>query len=151
MPTFLLTWNPKRWHWDEEDYENTVTKTRRGEAVASDWSSGNTRRIAPGDRVFLLRQGTDRGIIGVGRATSASQQTAHWDESRQGEKSWCVNWQIEVLLPTADRLAIEELMAADLGVPWNNLVASGVQVPLASEEQLGTLWCNHLARVGYRQ
>jgi len=140
MPIFLLTWNPKRWHWDEEDYETTVAKTRCGELVPSDWSSGNTRRIAPGDRVFLLRQGTDRGIIGVGHTTSGSKQTAHWDESRQGEKSWCVNWQIEILLPTADRLPIAELLATDLGVPWNNLVASGVQVPEGSEQRDRCIW-----------
>jgi hypothetical protein len=42
-----------------------------GKTVDEPWTT-QTKRIAEGDRLFLLRQGTVRGLIGAGRAASDS-------------------------------------------------------------------------------
>jgi hypothetical protein len=70
MPTYILTWNPEKWCWPDDQYEKEVNVTRRGGLFSSRWSCGKTKRIGPGDRVFFFRQHTERGIIGSGYATS---------------------------------------------------------------------------------
>jgi hypothetical protein len=51
MAHFLLTWNPKDWFWDPNDYEEIVNATNAGQVVTGGrWSVGNTRwLIEPGD------------------------------------------------------------------------------------------------------
>ena len=62
-----------------------------------------------------------------GWATSSPRVGPHWDETQQDKKAWYVDYQCEVLLPADDRLPVESLLAGDLGVPWNKLMASGVR------------------------
>lgn len=81
MHTYLLTWNPDRWPWD--DLAECAAKTAAGEAVEHRWSAGNTKRIALGDRVFLHRQGKElRGIIASGHAVSRVTQQPHWNPKK---------------------------------------------------------------------
>jgi hypothetical protein len=48
-----------------------------------DWSCGNSKSIANGDRLFLLRQGEEpRGIVGVGYAESEPYRDTHWREEK---------------------------------------------------------------------
>jgi 5-methylcytosine-specific restriction protein A len=69
MPTFLLTWNPARWPW--ADSAEASQQMADGTPYPSRWSTGNTKKIAHGDRVFLLKQGEEpRGITAAGRVTS---------------------------------------------------------------------------------
>ena len=49
MPTFLLTWNPARWHWS--NLAEVSEQTAAGTPYCFRWSTGNTRRITQGDRV----------------------------------------------------------------------------------------------------
>jgi len=149
MATYIFTWNPSSWQWPQ--YDDWVKKTRQGQLLADEWSCGNRRRIVRGDRVFLLRQRSYRGLIGAGWATSSPRVGPHWDETQQDKKAWYVNYQCEVLLPADDRLPVESLLAGDLGVPWNKLMASGVQIPPESEEKLEELWRSHLAAIGWQQ
>ena len=79
--TYLLTWNPENWTWndlnvDQESIRSSGRLERR-------WSCGNTKGIAVGSRVFLVRLGPDpRGLIGSGRVHKASFEDAHYDEAR---------------------------------------------------------------------
>jgi putative restriction endonuclease len=145
--TFILTWNPSQWHWDQDEYEQEVRETANGSLFAGRWSSGNTKRISPGDRVFLIRQSTKRGIIGSGFATSPPYQDEHWNGEGDREANY-VDCQFDTLVQAEDRLPLERLQVANLGVPWNNLYASGVQVPSDSVVELEQLWSEHLARIG---
>jgi hypothetical protein len=72
MKTYLLTWNPDRWTWP--DFKLAVRQVALGTPYETRWSIGNSRGIEPGDRVFLLRQPVDRGLIGSGTATSLTYQ-----------------------------------------------------------------------------
>lgn len=74
MATYLLTWNPKAWHWS--DLNVCVAATRSGEGFDAAielppldmrWSTGVTKRILENDRCFLMRLGVEpKGIMGSG-------------------------------------------------------------------------------------
>ena len=99
---FILTWNPPNWDTSPEDYESRVTTTARGDTVREPWSTGVRKSgIAVGDEVVLLRQGTYRGLIASGHATSEIS-LAEDDRPRVG-----VAWTTWVHL--ADRLPVEIL------------------------------------------
>jgi hypothetical protein len=144
---YVLTWNPAQWPWDEKEYAKEVKATAAGNLFPSRWSCGNTKRIVPGDRLFLMRQGTNRGLIGSGFATSGAFADAHWDESRDDTANY-IEFQGDALVQTEDRMPVERLLDENLGVPWNNLYASGVQVPAESVSRLERLWTAHLLRLG---
>ncbi len=57
MNTYLLTWNPNIWPWDE--LEEELAAMRKQGFLNSTWSCGVTKQIKIGDRVFLLRQGKE--------------------------------------------------------------------------------------------
>lgn len=150
MTTYILTWNPRRWHWDEADFNGKVERTRQGELVPDRWSCGNTRRIVTGDRLYLLRQGVDRGLVGSGYATGVPVLDNHWDQTRQDEQALYVDFQFDTLLPVANRLPIEALLAAGLGTPWDNMVKSGNHVPDEFASALESFWLGHLAQIGWQ-
>src|SRR4051794_6652365 len=106
MGTYLLTWNPAMWGWD--DLGRTIERVRhRGEAKIR-WSTGNTYRILPGERVFMLKQGDGvRGIFGAGTTISDVFEDDHYDDARAaaGERSPYVWSRINVLLdPNTEEL-----------------------------------------------
>lgn len=83
--TYILTWNPKRFRWDEYDLD--VERVASGEQVDHSWSVGNFRSgIEPGDRFYLLRQNNSRGIVGSGHFPSGViKPDEHWEDG--GESS----------------------------------------------------------------
>ncbi len=139
--TYILTWNPTKWSWD--DFDNIVGRSASGEVVVEQWSTGNNQSIQPGDRVFLLRQAIDRGIIGAGYTTSEVYLGPHWDRSDKQSRYVHVDW--ETILRVQDVLTNEALDHANLGVNWNRIQASGISVPADSVEILEQLWRDHLA------
>ncbi|MGR6837993.1 HNH endonuclease [Aliivibrio wodanis] len=81
MASYVFTWNPERWNW--LDLQNAISLVANGEEYIFKWSSGNTKKIVPGDTFFLLRQGENpRGIIGFGTVVSKSYDFPHWDIDR---------------------------------------------------------------------
>ena len=108
MPTtYILTWNPSLWDW--KDYDSAIAQVARGETYEIDWSSGNTKKINSGDRLFMLHQHTNRGIVAAGRASSDCFRDKHWDES--GRDANYVKFRVEQILPTSQRLPIEQLLS----------------------------------------
>jgi len=77
MATYLLTWNPKRWQW--ENLEECVRAIEKRGYYKDSWSCGVTKKIRPGDRVFLIKLGAEpRGIVASGRAVSKVYKDKHW-------------------------------------------------------------------------
>jgi hypothetical protein len=80
VPTYILTWNPTKTEWDG-DLSDDAERTAQGISISTDWSTGHTKRIQPGDRLFLLKQGPQpKGIFGIGVATSKVRSSPHWNE-----------------------------------------------------------------------
>ena len=145
MATYLLTWNPQRWVW--ADLPGIAHKTATGDTVTVRWSTGNTRRVNPGDRLFLLRQGEEpRGIVAAGVAVSGVIKNPHWDEERQrrGDLVNCVEARFErVLDPAVDPLLSlrdhDELRSVP-AMP----AASGFQIHEPAAGALEKAWAGHL-------
>lgn len=148
MATFILTWNPDEWPFDEGDYQRAVESTAAGHLTNDVWSVGNRLGgINPGDRAFLLRQHRDRGIVASGEFTSGVYQDRHWDGSHRDANYAEVRW--DNLLLVDDRLPIEELKRQVPEVSWDRLQASGVQLREdAAMLSVEELWEAHLKTVG---
>lgn len=111
MATFILTWNPDPWTWDDDDYTAKIQSTASGLRVNDRWSVGVRRGgIEVGDRAFLLRQHRDRGIVASGLFTSTVYFAPHWDGTGRDAPYADVEWDT-VVDPDA-RLPTDTLMAA---------------------------------------
>lgn len=107
MSSYLLTWNPKRWDWD--DLLEYIKKLKRAGFVTSRWSCGNSKRIQVGDRVYLIRLGKlPKGIFASGIVIKDSYEGVHWDEEKaaSGKKAKFVEVQWDILLNPESELII---------------------------------------------
>ena len=146
VPTYLLTWNPNRWQWDTLAVD--ARRSADGDVVKDRWSSGNTKRIMPGDRLFLTRLGEEpRGIVASGWATSEPAPGRHWDDSRaeQGEVALYVAAEFERIL---DHRVDAPLAHAELERRWPHghwsPQASGTEIPPDIAAGLEEAWSSHL-------
>lgn len=144
--TFLLTHNPERWRWDEDEYTEEVLATAAGTIVHGRWATGSrTSGIDAGDRAFMLRQGkAGRGIIGSGTFTSRIFLEEHWAEEREGEIAnyALIDW--DTLLEATEALPIERLVEIP-GQHWEPQ-GSGTIVHEAPAKVLERIWAQHLGR-----
>ena len=100
LPTtaaYLFAWNPDKWNW--KDLLDDIGKVQTSGKVAVRWSCTSHRRIKPGDRVFMVRLGSEpRGIMASGRVASEPFTAPHWNgEDRQ---IWKVL--LRCIVPTCD-------------------------------------------------
>lgn len=81
MATFMLLWNPTKWAWAEFESGQVAAKLSATGGFDEPWTTGTRHQgITPGDRIFLLKTGTEpRGIIAAGRATNPVHEAIHWD------------------------------------------------------------------------
>lgn len=152
MATFIVTWNPDKWHLDDQAYAAWVEDTANGETLDEPWSTGvRTSGIEPWDRAFLLRQHRDRGIVASGYFTSEVFQDEHWDPDRAGEVANYAQIEWDIWLLPEDRLPTETLQTEIPTVAWRNMQSSGVEVPSGSCRDLDQLWEDHLESLGWEQ
>ena len=143
---FILTWNPTRWPWPDEQFDEAVVRTAAGNNVSDQWSVGGRRHgIEPGDRAILLRQHSERGIVASGTFTSEIFWGPHWDHSGNETTYATLDW--DTVLYPDDRLPTEALKQQVPGVAWDPLQGSGVQVPEASVGVLLDVWEGHAGSV----
>lgn len=147
MNTYLLTWNPKRWHWD---LASDLAMLKTHAFFDGRWSCGRTKRIEPGDRLFLLRQGLEpRGILASGHATSSPHADVHWDGALDHEALY-VDVRFDALLDPEDEevLPLDQLRNGPLStVNWRTQ-SSGISIQPAAASQLECLWSTHLKAHG---
>jgi 5-methylcytosine-specific restriction protein A len=141
MPTYLLTWNPKKWHW--ADLADFIATVRENGEVQTNWSCGITRRIQPGDRVFLLRQGVEpKGIVGAGWAESEPYEDEHWNGDAGGRPARYIDVTFTELFdaetePILPRSALDDGALAN--VNWRTQ-SSGIRIPDEAAAELEVLW-----------
>ncbi|HET6534165.1 MAG TPA: hypothetical protein VFH03_26590 [Actinoplanes sp.] len=146
MTTFLLTWNASETGYARTNYRSDIAATAAGRTVRGRWTFGSRRGgTAPGDRVFLLRQRTDRGIVASGTlADGVIFPDAHWTgDPRRLTYYADVLW--DHVLPVADRLSLEDLRHDVPGHHWHAVFASGQQVRPPNDRLLDDRWARHLA------
>lgn len=113
------------------------------------WSCGVTKRIAPGDRAFLIKLGRDepRGIMASGFAVSTPFKAPHFsDPTRTANYT---NLRYDVLLnPNAEDLLARSTLLSELpDVQWSPQ-GSGISIPSEAADKLEGLWQQHLALLG---
>lgn len=141
---FLLTWNPKRWDWTT--LADDLVQVALGRAVEIRWSSGNTRRVVAGDRVFLLKQGTPpRGLMASGTAATNVFEAEHWDPARAaaGDNANYVTAHFDRFLSPDGVLPVEQLEKNLGGMNWLP-AAGGFEVPSELVVALEALWDSHV-------
>ncbi len=147
MTTYLLTWNPKNWHW--EDLPVMAAKLTDGVAVEQRWSCGNSRSIAVGSRVFLLRQGVEpKGIVASGWVTKAPFAAPHWDNDRaaKGETAYFIEFAADALLDPNVTAPFDtrNAQAGPLADVQINAPASGNSIPDEVALALSEAWSKYL-------
>ena len=130
MATYLLNWNPLKWPWD--DLSEMSRETRSGRTVDEPWSTGRSKRILPGDRVFLIRQHVEpRGIMASGRATSGWYEEGHWSADKPKKRAIYVEVEWDLILdPEIDPLlSRERLRSGELGKFYWDVESGVVLIP----------------------
>ena len=149
MVTYLLTWNPAKWPWD--DLAECIRQVRTTGHCLDRWGCGYNRKIAEGDRLFLMRTGKEpRGIVGSGWATSNVFDDWHWDDAKRAnrQRTWYVQIDFDVLLDAEHEpiLPRAQLNEGPLGqMRWDSR-ASGIVIPDKVTQRLEIEWSKCLMR-----
>ena len=143
MKTYLFVWNPKRWVWDtlEQDIEQ-IDLTGK---ISQRWSCGNNKSIQPGDRIFLVKLGTEpNGIIGSGFARTEAFAERHW--SGENKKAFYIDIDFEILLNPEKEpiLTIDILKMGKLSEQNWTPQASGISIRPELIDEFEAIWFDFL-------
>ena len=146
MTTYLLTWNPERWQWD--DIQDDIALITKKGGCDGRWSSGVTKKIQPNDRIFLMKLGSQkpRGIMASGWATSEVFQDIHWGDD--SKLAFYVDVHFDTIIdPNQESIFPIELLQNGIysSVNWTPQ-ASGMGIPDNVAEQLEKDWARFLNR-----
>ena len=147
MTTFVFIWDPTNASYPPDDYAADVAVTAAGGVVDGRWSVGSRRRgMSGGDRAFLLRQKTDRGIVASGYLVDGEVFTdRHYADPARLKSYTHIRW--DRIVPADDRLPIEELLDTVPGHRWNNVYGSGQEIKPPADVLLAEAWQIHLGRL----
>lgn len=151
MRTYLFTWNPKKWPW--EDLALRANESAIGKIVFEPWScTVNFKQIRKNDRAFLIKLGRQKpqGIIASGWTTSEPYLYRHYNEEKaaRGEKTYFADCEWERLLnPDVDEpLLLAELKKGKLASMNWTPQSSGVKIRNEIVVELEAKWAAHVGR-----
>lgn len=146
MKTWLFTWNPKRWLWDDKyhgylEMKHQISQVGRSFAT---WSCGMNKSIKAGDRIFLIRLGVEpRGIIASGYAATDVFEGPHWDRERADIGDKCRRIFIEfdrIFDPENDIIVPIDLLKIRFpSVCWSSQ-SSGIMIPEEVASEIEEIW-----------
>ena len=138
MPTWLITWNPRRFEWD--DFLKYIDEVDVfGHAVIG-WSCGRTKAIDKGDRFFMLRQGPDpAGLFASGNIHEAPYYDEHWED--RSKKQLYVDLAFDVLseTPLIERNMLLSKRKGYYAGAWRTQ-SSGVSIPPKIAAKIERKW-----------
>lgn len=139
IATYLLTWNPAKYSWD--DIDNCIHEISVHGHFNRYWSCGRSKKLRPGDRFFLLRQKIEpRGIVASGYVTSEPYK----DASIYNTSGWSryVKLVYDVILnPAIDKIIPRQRLSEEpfSEFHWDAQV-SGITIPNQVAVHLETIW-----------
>lgn len=142
MTTYLLSWNPKVWEWTH--IQDDISEIAENGFSEMQWSTGVTKKIKAGDRVFVMKLGSEpRGIVASGWATSDVQQSNRYKNT--SKKALYIEGQFDTILDPNNVFPIEFLQNNDIykKVHWTPQ-ASGMSIPDDVAEKLENDWAKFL-------
>lgn len=142
METYLLSHNPKSWQWDDLDL--AINKLNEKVGYTQRWSSGNTKKIKQGDRVFLIRLGEKpKGIIASGTVCKGVFQDKHWNPEKESEGKLAnfIKVKFDIILDPdkSSILTLDKLSNIDDSFRWT-IQGSGITIPEEIAEKLEEEW-----------
>jgi hypothetical protein len=149
LSAFLLIWDASDTGYPPARLAADIAATAAGQTVTGRWSFGSRRSgTAPGDRVYLLRQRADRGIVASGTlADGVIFPAEHW-QGRPGRHTYYADVLWDRVVPVADRLPFELLLDEVPGHDWRHIYGSGQQLrPLAAAD-LARCWSFWISQAG---
>ena len=145
MKTWLLTWNPNRYAWDENHggFDDLLNRLKQVGHIFKRWSTGVNHSIKEGDRVFLIRLGKEpKGIIMSGYAATDVFVSPHWEQTRSIKGEVCKSVYVNVdkmVLPQESPLPMFVLKDIAPFFTWSSQ-ASGISIPDEIAEELEKIW-----------
>lgn len=149
MKTYLIVWNPKRWTW--ENLEESVEQVDLKGKCEIRWSCGKTKSIKPGDRIFLVKVGTEpKGIIGAGFTKTIPYTNRHW--GNENSDSLYIDIDLEVLLNPFKEpiLELNILKTGRLSEQMWTPQSSGISVRPELVDELEATWLDFLTTKNIR-
>lgn len=134
--TYLLTWNPENWIWD--DLAELSLQVRSGVTVEKRWSCRSTQ-VKLGDRVFFIKQGSEpRGIFASGTCVEESFKDKHYSPEKQDKLISYIGVKFDTLIdPSSDPiLSVSDIIPSHF---WRTQV-SGINLPDEIVVALEDLW-----------
>lgn len=148
MTTYLLTWNPARSHW--VGLPKNIEEIRKKNICFEEWSTGVTKRIRLGDRVFLMKLGRQepRGIMASGWANSEVYEDVHRDKEARvgGKQANYVEVRFDTILDPERRIFPRARLnnAIYANMNWEPQ-ASGITIPEDVASKLEKDWARFLS------
>lgn len=143
MDAYLFVWNPKKYEQLHGDYEEWL----KGDLKKIEWSSGVSKSIPEGARVFLMRLGKKpKGIIAAGHTVSGWHQApdGHGGDGLMNANDLSFD---DFVDPNSPRTPIERLREIDeCGPPWTHR-GSGVRIRDDWAKQLEEAWAEAVKEV----
>lgn len=146
MKTWLLTWNPKKFPWNDpvQSFEELRVEIEQIGYTFLKWTVGVNKSIKKGDRIFLMRLGIEpKGIIASGHAITPVFEGTHWDESRRqiGRKARRIYIKLDKMedFSKGSLVHLTELQTISSRFKWT-AQSSGVEIPTQTAEILEHLW-----------
>ncbi|MGY5319796.1 hypothetical protein ACXA45_11235 [Neomicrococcus lactis] len=145
--SFALLWNPKKWHWEQEDFQAIQTKIEVHGCAEYEWSTRSRHfGINPGDRLFLFMIcAKERGVIGSGNAISDIDTPKNQD-SEVSEDPPFLNVLWDNLLEPNAALDWKELLESVPKFP-NSMQSGGQKFGHLTTLGLENVWQQHLEQV----
>ncbi len=145
MKTWLFTWNPRLWAWDNPltGYKEMRNEVETAGFSYSKWTCGTNKSILPGDRIFLIRLGMEpRGIIASGYALTPVFEGTHWNPEKReaGCKARRIYIRFDKILDV-DRgiLEMDDLKRISETMCWS-AQSSGISIPDDTATKLEQIW-----------
>lgn len=147
MHTWLVTWNPKKWPW--KSFERDLDSARKKGYLDEGWNVCS-RSVAPGDRLFLLRQGIEpRGLIASGYATSNPYEGRHFSEPTKMALYVEARWNPLLHFGREPILSRSRLRQPDLSAVHWDTQKSGISIQPSTAARLERVWADFLSSRGY--
>ncbi|MBP5398372.1 MAG: hypothetical protein J6Y32_07115 [Bacteroidales bacterium] len=146
MSTWLFTWNPTRYPWNDRltGYLTLKNQISQVGSAFHTWSCGVNKSIITGDRIFLIRLGEEpRGIIASGYAATGVFESPHWnpERARNGERSKRIYIEFDKILDVEKEkiLPLSELKHIASDYCWSPQ-SSGINIPSHIAEEIEKHW-----------
>jgi 5-methylcytosine-specific restriction protein A len=149
MKTYLLVWNPKKWTWT--NLESDIEEVNNTGRCSENWSCGRNKSIEVGDRIFLIKVGTEpKGIIGAGFAASTPYAGKHW--SGENRETFYIDIEYEALLNPEKEpiLTLDLLELGNLAKQHWLPQTSGISIRPELVDELEALWFDFLTTANIR-